>query len=62
MIRESFWLIVTTEEWTMRKTTKSLGEKIVKVEFSKKLNRNVLLCSNPDRKTELDDYLRELSA
>ena len=30
MIREYFWLIVTTEEWTMRKTTKSPGEKIVK--------------------------------
>jgi len=30
LIRESFWLIVTAEEWTMRKTTKSPGEKIVK--------------------------------
>ena len=30
MIRESFWLIVTTKEWKMRKTTKSPGEKIVK--------------------------------
>ena len=30
MIRERFWLIVTTKEWTMRKTTKSPGEKIVK--------------------------------
>jgi len=30
LIREYFWLIVTTEEWTMRKTTKSPGEKIVK--------------------------------
>jgi len=33
LIRESSWLIVTTEEWTMRKTTgirKSPGEKIVK--------------------------------
>ena len=33
MIRECFWLIVTTEEWDMRQTTgtrKSHGEKIVK--------------------------------
>ena len=33
MIRESFWLIVTTKEWKMRQTTgarKSPGEKIVK--------------------------------
>ena len=33
MIRESFWLIVTTEEWDMRQTNgtrKSHGEKIVK--------------------------------
>ena len=30
MIREYFWLIVTTEEWTMRNKTKSPGEKIVK--------------------------------
>jgi hypothetical protein len=29
LIRESCWLIVTTEEWDMRKTTKSPGEKIV---------------------------------
>lgn len=30
MIRECFWLIVTTEEWMMGKTTKSPSEKIVK--------------------------------
>ena len=30
LIRECFWLIVTTEEWTMRKTTKIPGEKVVK--------------------------------
>ena len=33
MIRECFWLIVTTKEWDMRQTTgtrKSPGEKIVK--------------------------------
>ncbi len=33
MIRECFWLIVSTEEWTMRHTTgtrNSPGEKIVK--------------------------------
>ena len=30
LLRECFWLIVITEEWTMRKTPKSPGEKIVK--------------------------------
>ena len=30
MLREGLLLIVTTKEWTMRKTTKSPGEKIVK--------------------------------
>ncbi|NIZ61251.1 hypothetical protein DL239_09720 [Sedimentitalea sp. CY04] len=33
MIKESSWLVATTEEWVLRKTTgtrKSLGEKIVK--------------------------------
>ena len=30
MLRECLLLIVATEEWTMRKTTKSPGEKIVK--------------------------------
>jgi len=30
LLREGSLLIVTTEEWTMRKITKSLGEKIVK--------------------------------
>ena len=30
MIREGLFLIVTTEEWTMRKITKSPGVKIVK--------------------------------
>lgn len=30
MLGECFWFIVTTEEWAMRKTTKSAGEKIVK--------------------------------
>jgi hypothetical protein len=30
LLREGLLLIVTTEEWTMRKTTKSPGEKIVK--------------------------------
>jgi transposase len=33
LIREGFWLIVTTEEWKMRQTSgtrKSPGEKIVK--------------------------------
>ena len=29
LLRECFWLIVITEEWTMRKTPKSPGEKIV---------------------------------
>ena len=29
MIRECFWLIVTTQEWDMRQPTKSFGEKIV---------------------------------
>ena len=29
-LREGLLLIVTTKEWTMRKTTKSPGEKIVK--------------------------------
>ena len=30
MLREGLLLIVAAEEWTMRKTTKSPGEKIVK--------------------------------
>jgi hypothetical protein len=30
LLREGLLLILTTEEWTMRKTTKSPGEKIVK--------------------------------
>ena len=30
MLREGLLLIVATEEWTMRKTAKSPGEKIVK--------------------------------
>jgi transposase len=30
LLRECFWLIVITEEWTMRETPKSPGEKIVK--------------------------------
>jgi transposase len=30
LLREGLLLIVATEEWTMRKTTKSPGEKIVK--------------------------------
>jgi hypothetical protein len=30
LLTECFWLIVTTEEWTVRKTTKSPGKKIVK--------------------------------
>ena len=30
LIREFSWLILTTKEWTTRKTTKSPGEKIVK--------------------------------
>ena len=30
LLRECLLLIVTTDEWTMRKTTKSPGEKIVK--------------------------------
>lgn len=30
LLRECSWLIVATEEWTMRKTTKSPGDNIVK--------------------------------
>jgi len=30
MIRECLWLIVTIGEWAMRKTTNSLGQKVVK--------------------------------
>ncbi len=30
LIRECFWLIVTTDKWKMRQTTKSHGEKLVK--------------------------------
>jgi len=30
LIREYFWLIVTPEEWDMRQTGKSHGEKLVK--------------------------------
>ena len=30
LLRERFGLIVTTQEWTMRKTTKSPNEKVFK--------------------------------
>lgn len=56
----------TADDELMKKIAFGKGglgsEKYIKVEFSETLNRNVLLCSNPDRKTELDQYLQELKA
>jgi len=38
------------------------SEKYVKVEFSKTLDRKMILCSNPDRKENLDEYLRGIAS
>ncbi len=36
------------------------SETYVRVEFSEQLQRKIMLCSNPDRTLDLDEYLREL--
>jgi hypothetical protein len=49
LIREGFWLIVTTKEWTMRTTSKSPGEKIVK-DIASHAEAIFLRREDPDRK------------
>jgi len=36
------------------------SETYIKVEFSKTLGRKMILCSNPDRRVDLDQHLREI--